>query len=157
MGDQDHRVALAVQFLQHPQHFPAGVAVQRAGGLVGQNHRRIAGQGPGDGGALLLAAGQLAGLVVELFAQPHLFQGGFGPAVPLRGGNAGVDQGDFHVLHQIQLGQKVVLLEDEAQHFVADFGQLVGAHAAHIPAVQLVGALGGDVQTADDVHAGGFA
>ena len=69
-----------VELLQHSQHLAAGVAVQRAGGLVGQNDRRIPGQRPGDGHALLLAAGKLAGLVFQLIAQPHLLQCLAGPA-----------------------------------------------------------------------------
>ena len=41
VGDKHHGVPLPVQLLQHPQHLAAGVAVQRAGGLVGQNDRRV--------------------------------------------------------------------------------------------------------------------
>ena len=47
-------------------------AGQRAGGLVGQNDRRVAHQRPRDGYALLLAARKLVGLVFQLIAQPHL-------------------------------------------------------------------------------------
>ena len=72
-----------MQVLQHSQHLAAGVAVQRAGGLVGQNDRRIPGQRPGNGDALLLAAGKLTGLVFQLIAQPHLLQCLAGPAAAL--------------------------------------------------------------------------
>ena len=157
MGDEDHRVALAVDVLQHSQYLPAGAGVQGAGGLVGQNDRRTAHQGPGDGYPLLLAAGELHGLVPPLISQAHLFQGRLGPLPALSLGNAGVHQRDLHVLRQIQFGQQIILLENEAQKLVADLGQLVFVHLAHILAVQEVGSIGGDVQTADDVHAGGFA
>ena len=40
VGDEHHGVPLPVQLLQHPQHLAAGVAVQRAGGLISQNDRR---------------------------------------------------------------------------------------------------------------------
>ncbi len=53
-----------VELLQHGQHLPAGVGVQGAGGLIRQDHRRVPGQGPGNGHPLLLAAGELAGLVL---------------------------------------------------------------------------------------------
>ena len=43
MGDKYHRVALTVQVLEHPQHLPAGVRVQGAGGLVGQDDGGTAG------------------------------------------------------------------------------------------------------------------
>ena len=73
------------------------------------------------------------------------------------GGDTGVDEGNFHVFQKGELGQKIVLLEDEAQLLVPDGGQLPAAHPADIPAIQTVGALGGDVQTTDDVYTGGFA
>ncbi len=77
--------------------------------------------------------------------------------MPLRPGNTGIDQRHFHIFQKVQLGQKVVLLEDEPQLFVADGGQLVAGHLPYIPAVQPVGPIGGHIQAADDVHAGGFA
>ena len=157
MGDEDDGVALLVQLLQHPQHFPAGMGVQRTGGLVGQDQGRVADQRPRDGNALLLAARKLVGLAFQFIAQAHLLQHRLGAGPALAAGYPGVDQGHFHITHQVQLGQKVILLEHEAQHLVADSGKLVAAHLAHIPAVQLIGACGGHVQAADDVHAGGLA
>ena len=97
------------------------------------------------------------GRLVELGPQAHPFQGSPGPLVALPGGDVGVDQGHLHVFHQVQLGQQVVLLENEAQHLVSDPGQFVLVHPAHIPAVEPIGAGGGHIQAADDVHAGGFA
>ena len=43
---------------------------------------------------------------------------------------------------RFSLGQQIVLLEDKAQHLVADSGQLVAVHLAHIPAIEPVGAVG---------------
>ena len=42
-----------------------GAGVEVAGGLVGEDDRRAADQGPGTGDALLLAAGELVGPVVQ--------------------------------------------------------------------------------------------
>lgn len=157
VGDEDDGVALLMQLLQHPQHFAAGVRVQRAGGLVGQDDRRVAHQRPRDGNALLLAAGELIGLVPDLVAQAHLLQHGAGAAVALGAGDARIHQRHLHVFQQVQPGQQIVLLEDKAQHLIPDGGQLVAVHPAHVPAVEAVGAVGGHIQAADDVHAGGFA
>ena len=49
----------------------AGLGVQVAGGLVGQQQGRVVDQGPGDGHPLLLAAGELGRLVVQAVPQPH--------------------------------------------------------------------------------------
>ena len=46
---------------------PVGSSARMTGGS--------AGQGPGDGHPLLLAAGELDGLVLQLVAQAHLLQG----------------------------------------------------------------------------------
>ena len=115
------------------------------------------GQGPGDGHPLLLAAGELIGQVVELVAQAHLLQYLSGPLPALRLGDAGIHQRYLHIFQQVQLGQQVVLLKDEPQQLVADRCQLIGIHLPYVPSVQQISAGGGDVQTADDVHAGGFS
>ena len=133
------------------------MAVQCAGRLVGQNDRRVPHQCPGDGNTLLLAAGKLVGAVPELIAQTHLLQHLFGPGVALGAADARIHQRHLHVLHQVEPWQKIVLLEDKAQHLVADRSQLVAVHLAHIPAVEPVGSVGGHIQTADDVHTGGLA
>ena len=48
--------------------------VQVAGGLVGQQQARPADQRAGDGDALLLAARELVGQVVQPLAQPDLLE-----------------------------------------------------------------------------------
>jgi hypothetical protein len=70
MGGHDHdpaRLGQRPQQLEHPLDLDV---VQVGGGLVGQDQRRVVGQGPGDGHPLLLAAGQVAGTVAEPVAQP---------------------------------------------------------------------------------------
>ena len=150
-------MALSVELLKHPDDLAASVGVQSAGGLVGEDDRRVAHQSTGNGHTLLLAAGELVGQVFELIPQTHLFQHFLRHPVAFGAGDIRVNQRHLHVLHQVEAGQKVILLEDETQHLVAHICQLVSVHLAHVPAVEPVGAVGGDVQTADDVHAGGLA
>ena len=50
----------AVQVVEGAHDLGAGVAVEVAGGLVGQHQRRLADDGPGDGHPLALAARQLS-------------------------------------------------------------------------------------------------
>ena len=95
--------------------------------------------------------------MAQLVAQAHQLQRQLGPLPPLCLGHAGVHERYLHVFQQRQLGQQVILLENEPQHFVADGGKLVFVHLSHILAVQQVSAGGGHIQTADDVHAGGLA
>ena len=57
----------------------AGLGVELAGRLVGQDEHRLLDQGPGDGHALLLAAGELVGAVVEPVPQADLLEQLGGP------------------------------------------------------------------------------
>ena len=67
--DQNDGVAGGIQLFQDAQHFLAGVRVQRAGRLVGQDDLAAVHQRPRDADALLLAARQLAGAVIGTVAQ----------------------------------------------------------------------------------------
>ena len=60
---------LGVDPRDHLEHQLAGLVVERAGGLVAQQHVGALGDGARDGDALLLAAGELRGEVVEPLAQ----------------------------------------------------------------------------------------
>ena len=56
VSDQDDGVALLVEALEQRHDFVAGGGVEVAGGLVGQQDRRVVHQGPGDRDTLPLAA-----------------------------------------------------------------------------------------------------
>ena len=146
--------------MQNIQNLLAGLGVQVASGLVSQHDRRVVDQRPGDGHPLLLPARKLGGAVVHPVAQSHRLQGSDGALVALLIGQrlvAVVQQRQQHVLDRRQAGQQVVGLEDKADLPVADAGQLVLAQVAHVLSVQHVGAAGGPVQAAQDVHQRGLA
>ena len=54
--DQKRNPSFLAQFVEQVQDFIPGLAVQIAGGFVGQDQARCVDQGAGDGNALLLAA-----------------------------------------------------------------------------------------------------
>src|SRR2546421_5470438 len=54
--DDEHRHAAAGEIAQHGEHFAAHLRVERAGGLVEEQHARVHGEGTRDGHALLLSA-----------------------------------------------------------------------------------------------------
>ncbi len=86
VGHQDDRDALLhVQSLEDAHDLGAGLGIQVAGRLVGQDDARLVDQRPRDGDALLLPAGQLVGPMVDAVAQPYRLQGALGPLPPLRG------------------------------------------------------------------------
>ena len=102
-----------------------GLRIEVAGGLVGQQQPRLEAQRPGQRHPLLLAAGELAGPVVEPVGQPHLRQHLLGAARASAAGQPPDQPGHHGVLERGELGQQVVALEDEADRLVAEAGQLL--------------------------------
>ena len=98
--------------------------VQGAGRFVAQQQFGFLGDGAGDRDALLLAAGQLRGEVVEPVGKPHLAEGV--GRVKMVGADLG---GELHVLKRGQVGHQVVELEDEADVVAAVADQLLGSKA----------------------------
>ena len=139
------------------QYMPSGLGVQRAGRLVGHDNGRVGGDGPGDGYPLLLAAGHLAGLVGGAVKHGHPLQGRLAALVALIDADALVDKRQLHVLPGGEGGNEVVALKDKADLLIADVGQLTVTQLGDVGAVQMIVAISGDVQTAQDVHQGGFA
>lgn len=75
MGNQDNRQAkLVAQPLEQRQNGARRRRVEPGSGLVGQQHRRVERQRPGDADALALAAGQLRRVAPRLIGQPDALQ-----------------------------------------------------------------------------------
>ena len=106
--------------------------IEVARGFVGQQHGGGIDQGPGDGHALLLAAGKLAGLMVAAPGETHHFQQLRGAAFDLRTGVLADQPRDADVLEGRELGQQVVELEHETDASVAESGQRLIAQRKNI-------------------------
>ena len=92
-----------------------------------------------------------------LIRQTHPLQSPDGPLMPLLARHTGIEQRQLHILLNSQLGNEVILLENESQHPVADLGLLVIIHGGHIHPAQMIGARGGHIQAADDIHGRGLS
>ena len=66
VGDDDDRRAGLVDPVEQLHHADRGDRVEVAAGLVGEQQRRVVDEGAGDRDALLLAAGELVGVAVQL-------------------------------------------------------------------------------------------
>ena len=73
------RFRVAVEVRRSVQDFLAGLLVEVAGRLVGQEQLGLGDQGPGDGGPLHLAAGELARLVRQAVAEADHVEQFLGP------------------------------------------------------------------------------
>ncbi len=134
------------------QHALARGVVQRAGGLVAQQHRRLLGNGAGDGHALLLAARELRRKVIAPRQQAHAIQRlihGHG-----RRGDVGHQR---HVLGHREAGDEVVELEDEADVLAAIARERGFVGAAQAQRLEPQVARAGHVQPAQQVQQRGLA
>ena len=155
MGDHDHKAVFG-HLLQQLHHLNAGVAVQCAGRLVGQQDVGVIDQCAGDGHTLHLAAGHFAGVLVQLIAQSHLLQRLGGAALALCARDAGNGQGQLHVGQNGLMGDQVVALEHKADGVVAvgvpiAVGVLFGGDPVDDKVTAVV-----PIQAADDVQQGGL-
>jgi hypothetical protein len=157
VGDDDDGGVFSVEFVEHFEDGFAGFGVEVAGGFVGKEEDGVVHEGAGDGDALLLAAGEFDGAVVAAVVEAdHVAE--FAGALAADGGfDALVEEGDFEVFEDGELGDEVKVLEDETEAFAAEFGELVVGELGDVLVVEEVVAAGGAVEAAEDVHEGGLA
>ena len=150
MGDEHDRPAVLVELLEDRQDVPRRRGVEVSGRLVREDQLGVGDERAGDGDALLLAAGELVGGVVDAVVEPDHPQRAHRRLAPAR--RPAVEEGQLDVAPGGELLEQVELLEDEADAEVADVGELVVAHPHHVLAGEEVAPRGGDVETAEDVH-----
>ena len=131
VGDDDQRdAALAVELEEQLMHVVAGGRVEVAGRLVGEHGARRQHDGARDGDALLLAARQLAGLVLEAVRRGRPASSTARAARAASSQALARDQRRHHdVLERGEVRQQVMELEDEADLAIAERGELPLAHA----------------------------
>ena len=74
MGDDDHGGLAVGEVAQDAEDFAGQLGVEGAGRLIEAEDVRVEGQRTGDGHPLLLAAGELMGVVARPLRQAHLGQ-----------------------------------------------------------------------------------
>lgn len=88
MSDEDQGGAVfAIKREQQIGNFVPGLAIEVAGGLIGEQNGRTPIEGPGQRHSLLFAAGELRRQVVQAFAKPQLLKQrpGIAPALAIAG------------------------------------------------------------------------
>ncbi|MNS72222.1 hypothetical protein D3C72_1056240 [compost metagenome] len=71
VGDHQHGAPLLGQLAHQTEHLPHQFGIERRGGFIEQHHLGIHRQRPGNGRPLLLAAGEMTGVVVAPLPQTH--------------------------------------------------------------------------------------
>ena len=156
VGDDEHGDARVGQAAHDGEDLADDFGVQGGGGLVKEHDLGLHAQGAGDGDALLLAAGEAAGVGVLLVQQPHAAQQLQRLFAGLGGlGFFDVDGAAGDVVHDAHVGKEVEGLKDHAD-LAADGGDVRGA-AVHGDAVDDDGAAGGLLQTVEAAQEGALA
>jgi hypothetical protein len=115
--DEDGDIALAPYPQQEVFEVFPGLGVDRAERLVHEQQHRVAGQGAGDGGALLHAARQLPGVLVPRTSQADGGEGGVGDLTAFGPAAGGAAQRHRHVVPDGQPGEQgpAVVLQDHGE------------------------------------------
>jgi hypothetical protein len=152
VGDEDHRHALRIQLGEQPHDLFRGLRIERPRGFVGEDELRLVHQGAGDGHALLLAAGEFGRGVLGTLGEAHACEARLGARMAFGRLHPGIDHRQFDVLERARARQQVELLEHEADAAVADRRERIAGQALDRLARQTVGAAGGLIEAAEDVH-----
>ena len=126
MGDIEHRQAgqLVMQPRQFLHHAAADLGVQGRERLIQQQDAGPDGERAGDGDALLLAAGELAGIAAEESAHPHHAQAFLHALLHQSVGRAPGPEAEGDILLDPHMGKEGVVLHHHAE--VAGIGRQVG-------------------------------
>jgi hypothetical protein len=124
VGDEDEGgTALAVQVEHEADDRVAGRGIEAARGFVREQQRRFRHEGTRQGDPLLLAAGQVLGVVAQAAAQAHAAEHRLGLRARVR--IVPQFQRQHHVFQRVQVGEQLKRLEHEAQPGLAECGAAV--------------------------------
>lgn len=125
-------------------HLVAGGLVQGAGGLVGEDHAGLTGQGAGNGDALCLTTGHVAGTPTPHVAEPQLSESFVSSGERPSSGGAGEHQRQRDVLARRELGDELTVLKDEPELVQPQVGAVLVGQLRDITAADLDSAVIGD-------------
>lgn len=129
--------------------------VEIAGRLIGEEDLRSGGEGTRHCHPLLLATGELTGIVVTACAEPDTREQGIGAGTGIVG--AGEFERNLHVLAGSESRDQLERLKDEADLLAAKAGAVVLAERAEVGAVEDDPAAGGAVEAREQAEQGGLA
>ena len=155
VGDH-HDQPILGDLLEQIHDLDTGVAVQRAGRLVGEQDIRIVDQRARDRDTLHLTAGELRGLFVDMLLEPDLLERFGRAAGTLIGADTTDGQRELDIFENRLVGDEVVALKDESDGMVAvgvpvAVGIALCAHAVDDQVAVVIA-----IQSADDIQQGRF-
>ena len=157
VGDHEDGLAPAVHVAEQRQELIGGPGVQCAGGLVRQQQAGLGDKCAGHGGALLLAAGHLVGVLFQQVRDAQLVRQRTQAVTHLAVRTARQHQRQIDVVLQREGIQQVELLKHEAQMVTAEGGGIRLLHGGQVTSVQTHRAGGRGIQRRQNVQQRGLA
>ena len=138
------------------EDFRGSGVVEFAGGFVRKQQGRPVGERDGDGDALLFAAGEFFGGVVEAVSESDEVQEFFGALAALGAGRVGEHHRQSYVFERREVWEQVAagLLPDEADVYAAVLLDFAGGHPEQIFAAYGYATCRGRVVTGEDIEQG---
>lgn len=155
--DNDCCAVGAIVAEEEVEDFAAGFGVEAAGGFVGENEIGVVCYGAGDGDALFLSAGQLAGAGGQVIVEADFCEGLAGAFATVGYAAVAEEEGSHYVVDGGAFFSEEEVLEYEADAFVSEGGELGVGHAADVDAVEFDVAGIGSVEAAAEFEEGGFS
>lgn len=157
MGDENDRASLGAEFGEEGEDGETGLGVEISRGFVGEDDFGVIDEGSGDGDALHLAAAELERGIFEAIGETDAIDGGESAGGAFGGGDPRVDHGELDILEDIEFGEEIKGLEDEADFGVAEFGEAIFGGLGGIDAIDDHASRGGGIEAPEEVHEGGLA
>src|SRR5262245_55061034 len=155
--DQDGD-ALIVELLEERHDLDRGATVEIAGRFVREKHCGFGDERTGNGHALLLPAGQLAGLMFGALRETDSLQGRSRERTGIKlPAGAVVEQRQLDIFERAGACQEVKTLEDEAELLVTQIRERVAIQAVNVYASEEIVAARRGIQAANEVHERGLA
>src|SRR5712691_4018078 len=142
--------ATFMELAKQVHHRLAVHGIRVSGGLIGQQNRGVAAQGARHRYALLLAAGELGGIMPHAMRHSDAVEGLVNSSLTLNAGHAPIGERQLDVLVHGQVADQIEGLKNEADLAIADAGALGRLQDVHRLLVQRVNALRQRIEQAED-------
>ena len=158
MGDHnDGLPRFGVEPVHKVHDLLGGLPVQIARGFIGNEYGRVRNDGPGNGNALLLSAGELSRIMVHPVCEAHHLKRHFYMFFPFTPRKVGEQQGKLNIFKGGEDRYEVIELEDEAYIDGPPLRQFRLRKSRNIDAADGDNAAVGFIDTGDEVQESALA
>ncbi len=153
----DGHAGIFLDFAKKHENRFAGGAVKIAGGFIGEENFGTIDQRAGDGGALLLAAGKLAGAMTAALVEADAREGFADARGPVTAVDFGEAERELDVFLERHAREEIERLEDHAYRLAAVAREFERGHFGEILAMSDDRAGSGAIESGNEIQKRGFS